>query len=67
MLSKPVAILIHVPDVKLGLEWYKHAFPAAETEYLAESDFTTLNINGFSLEIVQADYVMESRHCISGL
>lgn len=63
MLSKPVAILIHVPDVKLGLEWYKRAFPAAETEYLAESDFTTLNINGFSLEIVQADSKVGSGKC----
>ena len=52
---KPIAILIHVPDVKLGLEWYKSAFPAAEVDYIVESDFTVLNIHGFLIEIVQAD------------
>lgn len=51
----PIAVLVHVPDVPLGLTWYQKAFPMAESKYLAEFEFTVLNINGFSLEIVQAD------------
>ena len=62
-LLKPVAILIHAPDVKLGLEWYKSAFPRAEADYLADSDFTVLNIDGFSIEIVQADSKVDSGKC----
>ena len=60
---KPVAILVHVPDVKLGLSWYKSAFPTAEAEYIAEFDFTVINFNGFSLEIVQADSKVGSGKC----
>lgn len=52
---QPTAVLVHVPDVALGLEWYKKAFPKAVARYLIASDFTLLDINGFSLEIVQAD------------
>ncbi|AKH65269.1 hypothetical protein VY86_19860 [Photorhabdus thracensis] len=52
---KPIALLIHVPNVKAGLDWYKKAFPEARSVYLEEFDFTVLKINGFSLEIVQAD------------
>lgn len=51
----PTAILVHVPDVKLGLSWYQKAFPLAIPQYLADFDFTILDINGFSLEIIQAD------------
>jgi predicted enzyme related to lactoylglutathione lyase len=51
----PTAVLIHVPDVKLGLEWYQQAFPAATQVYHSEFDFTVLDLNGFSIEIVQAD------------
>ncbi|SBS32616.1 Glyoxalase-like domain protein [Marinomonas spartinae] len=51
----PTAILVHVPDVPLGLAWYQKAFPQAVPKYLADFDFTILDINGFSLEIVLAD------------
>ncbi len=51
----PVAALIHVPGVQLGLLWYQKAFLMAKVNYLKEFDFTVLDINGFSLEIVQAD------------
>ncbi|RXJ72279.1 glyoxalase/bleomycin resistance/dioxygenase family protein [Veronia nyctiphanis] len=51
----PSAVLVHVPDVAKGLEWYKQAFPDAVPIYLPEFDFTVLNLHGVYLEIVQAD------------
>lgn len=51
----PIAILIHVPNVEQGLAWYKKAFPSATPIYHSDSDFTVLDLEGFSLEIVQAD------------
>lgn len=52
---EPIALLVHVNDVKAGLNWYKKAFPESRTVYVEEFDFTILDINGFLLEIVQAD------------
>ncbi|PHM38832.1 glyoxalase/bleomycin resistance/dioxygenase family protein [Xenorhabdus innexi] len=52
---KPATLLIPVPDVTQGLEWYKQAFPDAKSIYLEEFNFTILKIGGFILEIVQAD------------
>jgi len=52
---KPAALLVYVPDVKLGLAWYQKAFPSAKAVYLEKFDFTVLNLDDFSLEIVQAD------------
>lgn len=49
------AVLVHVPDVAKGLELYKKAFPEAVPVYHPDFDFTALDLNGFSLEIVQAD------------
>ncbi|WP_341663251.1 glyoxalase/bleomycin resistance/dioxygenase family protein [Vibrio sp.] len=54
-MHNPVALLVHVPDVSVGLKWYQKAFPLASPRYLPEFDFTVLDIKGFSLEIVQAD------------
>jgi len=54
-INKPTALLVHVEDVPTGLNWYQQAFPEAKPTYLHDSDFTILEINGFSLEIVQAD------------
>ncbi|ASP38554.1 glyoxalase/bleomycin resistance/dioxygenase family protein [Bacterioplanes sanyensis] len=51
----PAALLVHVPDIELGLDWYQRAFPTAKARFLPEFDFTVLDIGGFSLEIVQAD------------
>ncbi len=56
----PAALLVHVPDVEAGLNWYKRAFPDAVPVYLEQCDFTVLEINGFSLEIVQADEKVKS-------
>ena len=54
-INKPTALLVHVGDVQAGLNWYQQAFPTAKAIYLPDSDFTVLDIDGFSLEIVQAD------------
>lgn len=51
----PVSVLIYVPDVVAGLAWYQEAFPNAVQIYLTDFDLTVLEINGFSIEIVQAD------------
>jgi predicted enzyme related to lactoylglutathione lyase len=51
----PAALLVYVPDILAGLAWYQQAFPQAVPRYYPEFDFTVLDINGFSLEVVQAD------------
>ncbi|EKO3535411.1 glyoxalase/bleomycin resistance/dioxygenase family protein [Vibrio fluvialis] len=51
----PSAVLIHVPDVQTGLAWYQKAFAQAMPVFLDEFDFTVLDLQGFSIEIVQAD------------
>ena len=51
----PVSVLIHVPDVDQGLDWYQRAFPNAKQIYLKEFDMKLLDINGFMIEIVKAD------------
>lgn len=52
---KPVSVLIHVPDVGQGLDWYQKAFIDAKPYYLVDFDMTLLDINGFTIEIVPAD------------
>lgn len=51
----PVSVLVHVPNVPKGLEWYQKAFPEATPIYHPEFDFTVLDLGGFSIEVVQAD------------
>ncbi|QUJ66241.1 glyoxalase/bleomycin resistance/dioxygenase family protein [Photobacterium sp. GJ3] len=51
----PSAVLVHVSDVAKGLEWYQKAFPEAVPIYHQDFDFTVLDLNGFSIELVQAD------------
>ncbi|TON19297.1 glyoxalase/bleomycin resistance/dioxygenase family protein, partial [Vibrio parahaemolyticus] len=36
---KPIAILIHVPNVEKGLAWYQNTFPSAKPIYHPDSDF----------------------------
>jgi len=52
---RAIAILIHVPDVSIGLDWYGKAFPSAQARLLQDSGLTILDIDGFMIEIVQAD------------
>ncbi|USD67427.1 glyoxalase/bleomycin resistance/dioxygenase family protein [Vibrio sp. SCSIO 43136] len=52
---KPAALLIPVPNVKVGVDWYLKAFPKAKPRYLPDFDFTVLDIGDFAIEVVQAD------------
>ena len=52
---KPVALLIHAPDVPAALAWYTSVFPNAKQIYHAAFDFTALDVDGFLLEIVPGD------------
>lgn len=54
-MMKPTTVLIHVPDVKLGLDWYQKAFPMAIPVFLKEFNFTLLKVGDFTLELVHAD------------
>jgi len=55
-LASPIsAVLIHVADVSAALSWYQAAFPGAVPQYLADFDFTFLQIGPVSLELVPAD------------
>ncbi|MFT2111564.1 VOC family protein [Marinomonas sp. 2405UD68-3] len=59
----PVSILIHVPNLDVGLDWYKNAFPMATVKSVAAFNFTVLDLNGFCIEIVQADEKVGSGKC----
>ncbi len=58
-----VAVLVHVPDVQVGLDWYQLAFPAAIRSYIAEFNFEFLNIAGIQLEIVPSDDKVAAGAC----
>ena len=47
--------MIHVPDPKVGLEWYQKAFPEAKLVHLSNINFDLLDLNGIKIEVVQAD------------
>ncbi|MFT5686057.1 MAG: hypothetical protein ACI8RZ_007012 [Myxococcota bacterium] len=49
------AVMVHVPDPIIGLDWYARAFPEATPVSLPEFNFQCLRLAGVSLEIVQAD------------
>ncbi len=50
---KPIANLVHVPDVEAALSWYKLAFKEAIERVI--DDFVILDVNGFVIELVNAD------------
>lgn len=49
------AVLVHVPQVELALDWYQRAFPMARREFLAEYDMALLRVADVRIEIVPAD------------
>ena len=55
----PSALLIHVPDVTLGVEWRQKAFPKTCALLVGPQNIIALDVNGFSLEVVQADAVSD--------
>src|SRR5689334_2948936 len=55
------AILVHVPDVEAGLDWYKRAFPNAVRSRISKPiEFEYLSIDGVMLEIVPSDEKVRS-------
>jgi hypothetical protein len=55
-MNSPIcAVLIYVPDVPAALDWYQSAFRGSERRLVSEFDFTCLDFNGISLEIVPSD------------
>ena len=52
---KPVAVLIHVPDVPAALAWYRAAFPGFRVSRPASEALAILEGDGFDIEIVRAD------------
>jgi len=60
---QPVAILIHVPDVEIGVRWYRKAFPDAIPRKIDGTDFMVLELDGFSIEIVKSDLKVRSGKC----
>lgn len=60
MSVKPVAVLIHVHSLAEAREWYKKAFPMATEIHLEKQDFVSLDIDGFTIELVHADQKVSS-------
>ena len=54
------AVLVHVPDVETGLQWYQRAFPISERKRLEAFDFEYLCVGGVNLEIVPSDEKVSS-------
>ena len=49
------AVLVHVPDVEAGLQWYQRAFPTSARKRLDAFEFAYLCVGGINLEIVPSD------------
>lgn len=47
--------MIHVENWREGLDWYRRAFPQAQTVSLPDYEFECLEINGINIEVVNAD------------
>ena len=60
---KAVAVMIHVPDIRAALEWYRRAFSASPVSFSAEEGLAVLDVGGFTLEIVRADAKVSSGKC----
>ncbi len=55
-MNQIVAVMVHVADVALGLDWYERAFPSAVRKRITDPiDFVFLDVNGVMIEIVPAD------------
>lgn len=60
-MTQPIcAVLIHVPDVPAGLQWYQSAFVGSELRHVSDFDFTYLEFKGVGIEIVPSDEKVSS-------
>jgi len=55
LFDKIAAVMIHVPDLEAGLDWYQKAFVEAKRNKLSEFNFELLDLNGVLIEIVNSD------------
>lgn len=53
--TRILSILLHVGDWRAATDWYARAFPAARRLRPASDDYGHLEMDGLSLEIVEAD------------
>jgi len=60
---QPVALLIHVPDVEKGYNWYRKAFPDAISKNIEGTENKLLELDGFSIEVVKSDLKVSSGKC----
>ena len=49
------AVMVHVPNLKQGLNWYEKAFSNATRQRLEGQDFEYLQVGEVRIEIVKAD------------
>ncbi|MGA2551380.1 MAG: glyoxalase/bleomycin resistance/dioxygenase family protein [Burkholderiaceae bacterium] len=49
------AVLIHVSDVPVALDWYQSGFRGSKRKRVSEFDFVYLDFHGVNLEIVPCD------------
>lgn len=55
-MNAPIAaIMVHVPNVAEGLDWYEKAFPDSVRTRIESPDFEFLLVNGVRIEVVPAD------------
>lgn len=50
-----MAVMIHAPGWRQGLDWYKKAFPKAKQISVPDLNFEYLRINNVNIETVNAD------------
>ena len=49
------AVLVHVPNCRAGLAWYRRAFPHARNVRLPAFDLEYIEVDGVGIEVVPAD------------
>jgi predicted enzyme related to lactoylglutathione lyase len=49
------AVLVHVPDWREGLAWYRRAFPSAKGIRPEEGEWECIEVDGVQIEVVPAD------------
>lgn len=53
--SPIAAVLVHAPDWREGLKWYRRAFPTARPVRPPGTEWECIELNGVAIEVVPAD------------
>jgi predicted enzyme related to lactoylglutathione lyase len=60
-LTAPIAaVLIHVPNWREGLAWYRRAFPSAIPVESVADDWSCIAVDGVQIEVVPSDQMVSS-------